>query len=97
MPVKKNLSLAEHIGDKLMDICFKADLTGVEIAKGTSFSQSFVSRIQSQKVVPSLANLMELSKRFGVTLDYWVDGWDGMDHITPIEILEWNDDATESD
>ncbi len=67
--------LAEaHLGQRIKRLRLKRSMGLVELGKQTGLSASFLSQLETGRVVPTLRNLARLALVFGKDLSYFFDG-----------------------
>jgi transcriptional regulator with XRE-family HTH domain len=70
--------LAEaHLGQRIKRLRLKRSMGLVELGKQTGLSASFLSQLETGRVVPTLRNLARIALVFGKDLAYFFDSADG--------------------
>lgn len=65
-----------HLGQRIKRLRLKRSMGLVELGKQTGLSASFLSQLETGRVVPTLRNLARLALVFGKDLSYFFDGGD---------------------
>ena len=74
-PVAAEDLLAEaRLGQRIKRLRLKRSMGLVELGKQTGLSASFLSQLETGRVVPTLRNLARLALVFGKDLSYFFDG-----------------------
>ena len=63
-----------HLGQRIKRLRLKRSMGLVELGKQTGLSASFLSQLETGRVVPTLRNLARLALVFGKDLSYFFDG-----------------------
>jgi len=72
----ENLLAAAHLGDRIKKLRLKRSMGLVELGRKTGLSASFLSQLETGRVVPTLRNLARISLVFGKDLSYFFDSND---------------------
>lgn len=80
------------VGEKIKGLRIEKDLSVEEVAKRSGISESTISKIEDNKILPPLGNIVSLAKAFGVAVgDLFGDSAD-----SPFCIVRSNDRETVS-
>src|SRR5579862_9481681 len=63
----------KHIGERIRRLRLKKSMGLVELGKHTGLSASFLSQLETGRVVPTLRNLARISMVFGKDLSYFFE------------------------
>ncbi len=72
----ENLLAASHLGERIKKLRLKRSMGLVELGRKTGLSASFLSQLETGRVVPTLRNLARISLVFGKDLAYFFDSND---------------------
>lgn len=69
----ENLLAAAHLGDRIKKLRLKRSMGLVELGRKTGLSASFLSQLETGRVVPTLRNLARIALVFEKDLSYFFD------------------------
>ena len=72
----ENLLASSHLGERIKKLRLKRSMGLVELGRKTGLSASFLSQLETGRVVPTLRNLARISLVFGKDLSYFFDAND---------------------
>jgi transcriptional regulator with XRE-family HTH domain len=72
----ESLLTAAHLGERIKRLRLKRSMGLVELGRKTGLSASFLSQLETGRVVPTLRNLARVSLVFGKDLSYFFDSAD---------------------
>jgi transcriptional regulator with XRE-family HTH domain len=72
----ESLLAASHLGERIKKLRLKRSMGLVELGRKTGLSASFLSQLETGRVVPTLRNLARISLVFGKDLAYFFDSND---------------------
>lgn len=70
-------SLAVHIGQQLLKLRQKCQVTMRDVADGTGLSNAFVCQIENGQSMPTAATLWKLHRFFECPVNLFFDGYEG--------------------
>src|SRR6201992_3459533 len=76
-PINAEAFIAEkHIGERIKRLRLKKSMGLVELGRHTGLSASFLSQLETGRVIPTLRNLARISLVFGKDLNYFFESAD---------------------